>query len=161
MSSSEPMPTFHPRRLLVWASILSVVLVAGSLIGWFALGPEVRADFTGPQVATLALFVLFLVVVMFALGLSRVKATDAGLDVRNAFSRKVHPWESIDSIRFAPGDPWAFLVLSTAGTGRAHDDGERRPLLGIQASDGARSQVMAERLRTEISARRGTGSKLR
>lgn len=161
MSSSDPMPTFHPRRLLVWASVLSVVLVAGSLIGWFALGPEVRADFTGPQVATLALFVAFLVVVMFALGLSRVRATDAGLDVRNAFSRKVHPWESIDSVRFVPGDPWAYLVLSTVGTGRERDDPERRPMLGIQASDGARSQLMVDRVRAEISARQGAGSTLR
>lgn len=158
MPSTEPMPTFHPRRLLVWALVLSVLLVAGALIGWFALGAEVRADFTVPQVATLALFVVGLVAAMLALGLSKVAATDAGLEVRNAFSVKVHPWERIDSIRFVRGDPWAYLVLGTEGTGRDPDDPERRPMLGIQASDGDRSQQMVDRVRAELVTRRRADS---
>lgn len=154
MSDHHPMPTFRPRRLLLWAGVMSLVVIVAALAGWFALAADVRADFSVGQVATLGLFVLVLVMVMMSPALSHVRATDSGLDVRNAFSRRLHPWGAIVSIRFRQGDPWAYLVLSTEGTGRDPDDPERRPMLGIQASDGRRASAMVERVRSEVQTRR-------
>lgn len=133
---------FWPRRLLIWASVLSILLVAGCLIGWFALDPELRARFTVFQIVTLIVMAGILVGGMMSLGLSTVRADRDGLTIRNAISTRRLDWSDVGSIEYRLGDPWAYVVLS--GT---EDDPVRRQMMAIQTTDGDRAQRAVETLR--------------
>ncbi len=125
------------------ASVLSVVLVAASLLGWFALAPATRALFTLPQVATLVGIVFVMLGFMMSLGLSRVVVEAAGLTIRNGLRTHRVPWSRIRGFRFTEHDPWAYVLL----------DGEpdRRPLLGIQRTDHERAEAMVASLRERLA----------
>lgn len=117
---------FRPRRSLLMAGVLSAVLVLASLVGWFAMPANVRELFTVPQVLTLGFFVLFMIGLMLSIGLSYLKADEAGLRFRNGLRTHELPWPEVRGFRFTEHDPWAYVLL---------DDDVQRPLLGIQRTD--------------------------
>lgn len=121
---------------------LSVSLVAASLLGWQLTPPQIRALFTPIQIATLVFFVLLMVAIMLAVGLSVVRADRQGLRFRNGLRRHQIPWADIKAFRFRPGDPWAFVLLRT--------ELEQLPLMGIQRTDGARAHDLVADLRARL-----------
>lgn len=133
---------FLPRRLLIWASVLSFVLAAGCCIGWFALDPTIRERFTSFQIVTLLAIAGILIGGMMSLGLSTVRADSGGLKIRNAVSTRHLKWSDVGSIEYRLGDPWAYVVL--AGT---EDDPVRRQMMAIQTTDGDRAHRAVETLR--------------
>lgn len=145
---SEP-TTWYPRNLLFWALGFSVVLVALSAWGWVALGAEVRAQFTGFQIATLILFELVMIGLMMGLGTCTVTADAAGLRVRNGVRRHVLAWDDIAEIRYRHGDPWAYAIHADDP-----DDPSRTQLLGVQATDGQRCRDAVAELRQRLAAHR-------
>lgn len=153
-AASDPVPTgrvvFRPRVLLVFASVVSVLFVAACLVGWFALG-SVRAQFTGLQVGTLVLFIVWIVGLMMGLALSVVVVEDSGLVVRNGVVTRRYDFSEVRAVRYREGDPWAYLELHETGTAGEH---LRRQCLAIQRVDGARARADAVRLRDLIRARR-------
>lgn len=134
--------TYRARTLLTWAIGFSLAIAVGSVIGWFALDPDIRDRFTWFQIATLILIGLVLIGFMMGLGMSIVVADERGLTIRNAISLRRLRWEEIGEIQFRLGDPWAFAVL--AGT---EDDPVRRQMIGIQATDKERAHRAVAELR--------------
>lgn len=136
----------RPRATLLTAIVLSVVLGVGSVLLWWALGPDVRARVTPLQAGTLAFFVVFMIGFMLAVGLSYVRADDEGLTFRNGLLTHRLRWDEIDRLRYQEGDPWAFVyVVDGHPSGR-----ERFQLLGIQQTDGPRAVALVK----AVAARR-------
>ena len=128
----------HPHMLRRQAVIWTVVMGGSSVFGWFALPANVRALFTGFQVATLAFFVIVMLSIVWALGLGFVKAGPDGLLFRNGVRTRQVPWTDVVSIRYTRADHWAFVELA---------DDTDRPLLGIQRSDGPLADEQVAQLR--------------
>lgn len=140
---------WYPHNLLRWAIGFSVVLIALSLWGWYALGADIRNQFTAFQIATLIFFELVMIGLMMAMGLSTVTADDQGLTVRNLVRTTRLRWDEIAEIRFRHGDPWAYAVLNDDPI-----DPTRRMLLGVQATDGAACDQAVAELRELLAASR-------
>ncbi|SDE44285.1 PH domain-containing protein [Auraticoccus monumenti] len=141
---------FRPRVLLAFSSVVSVLFVVACLVGWYAIG-DVRSQFTGLQVGTLVLFVVWIVGLMMAMALSVVVVEESRLVVRNGVVTRRYAFSDIRAVRYREGDSWAYLELHETGTAGEH---LRRQCLAIQRVDGARSQADAARLRDLIRARR-------
>lgn len=121
----------RPRAALLTAVGLSVVLVLAATLGWVLLPANVRGLFTGPQLATLALFVLVMIAVMLGVGLSSVRADAKGLVIRNGLRVHRIPWHQVKGFRFTADDPWAYVLL--------FDDPGSRPLMALQRVDRGRA----------------------
>lgn len=118
---------FRPRRALWTAIALSAVLIVAAGLGWVLLPAEIQAQFTVPQLATLAFFVGVMVVFMMSLGLSYVRVENDQLVFRNGLRTHRLGWDQIRGFRFGENDPWAYVL--TVG------EPEQRALLGIQRTD--------------------------
>ncbi|QLQ15435.1 MAG: PH domain-containing protein [Micropruina sp.] len=134
----------RPHASLRMAISLSVSLIAASLLGWQLTPLQIRALFTPLQIATLVFFVLLMVAIMLAVGLSIVRADERGLRFRNGVRRHEIPWADVKAFRFRPGDPWAFVLLRT--------ELEQLPLMGIQRTDGQRAHDLVADLRARLEA---------
>ena len=139
----------RPRRLRVVAIVLAVVLTAATLFGWFALPKNIRVLFTPSQLATLLGLLAVLLLVMFSLAFSVVRADRDGLRFRNGLRSHTVPWDRVHKVILRRGDPWAMLLL-TPSDGRpftADLDAEKRQLMAVQYGDGASAQMGVEELR--------------
>ncbi|RCK68206.1 PH domain-containing protein [Desertihabitans brevis] len=141
----------RPRVLLVFASSVSVLFVAACLAGWSALGAELRAQFTVLQVATLLIFLAWIVGLMMAMALSVVVVDGTTVKVRNGLITRRYRTADVRAVRFRDGDPWAYLVLHETDAEGAH---RQRQLLAIQTVDRGRARDDAARLRELIRSRR-------
>ncbi len=123
----------RPRRALLMASVLSVVLVLAAALGWAAMPTDVRDLFTGPQLVTLAFFIVVMIGFMMSVGLSYVRADEAGITFRNGLRTHRLGWPEVAGFRFTENDPWAYVLT----------DGEvdQRPLLGLQRTDRERAEA--------------------
>lgn len=133
---------FRPGRLIVTAAGFSLLLIVLCAVGWIFLPPHLKAGFTGLQLATLVLILAALIFVMAALAASSVRADADGLRIRNALRTYDVPWSRVHKIMLRQGDPWAMVLLKPAD-GRPFEvdlDADKRQLMGIQRSDGARAQ---------------------
>jgi len=139
----------RPRRLRVVAIVLAVVLTAATLFGWFALPKDIRVLFTPSQLATLLGLLAVLLLVMFSLAFSVVRADRDGLRFRNGLRTHTVPWDRVHKVILRRGDPWAMLLL-TPSDGRpftADLDAEKQQLMAVQYGDGASAQMSVEELR--------------
>lgn len=136
----------RPRMVIVNCAVWTVVLVGASLLGWFALPADIRVLFTAPQVGTLLFFVAFMVAFMWTVGLSYVRADAVGLKFRNGLRSHARTWDQVEGIRYASGDPWAFVELD--------GDPDRLALLGIMRTDGRRAEALVHDLRRLHAANR-------
>ena len=96
-STPQPQPSQHheegsvePKSLsyvsvpaLLTAIILSMVLLSGALYFWWVLGPNVRAQVSLLQLATLVLFLIVMLLMVLGVGYSHVWAGDGQVVVRN------------------------------------------------------------------------------
>ncbi|MEA5054652.1 MAG: PH domain-containing protein [Propionicimonas sp.] len=121
----------RPRAALLMAVGLSVILVLATVLGWALLPGNVKELFTGPQLATLALFVLVMIAVMLGVGLSSVRADAHGLVIRNGVRTHQVPWRQVTGFRFTADDPWAYVLLC--------DEPGSRPLMALQRVDRSRA----------------------
>ena len=138
-----------PRRLRVFGLIVAAVLCVLTALGWLALPPELRAQFTVSQRLTLLALLGLLVGVIVAIAASTVRADAAGLQIRNGLRRHDVPWSRVHKIIFRSGDPWAQLLL-VPDDGQPFEvslDAEKRQLMGIQTVDGARAHAAVAELR--------------
>lgn len=142
-AASEPV-VFRPRVLLVHAAVWTVVLVLFFVLGFYAFPPEIRALFTPFQIATLAFFLLFMLGIIWVLASCYVRADAAGLTYRNGLATHRTPWPEVRGIRYRDGDPWAFVLLD--------EGGNRRALMGVMRTDGARATAAVDELRRRAVA---------
>jgi hypothetical protein len=153
----KPAFVAFPRGPRYAAIGFSAVLVVGAVIAFTALGPEVRARFTGEQIFTLVLFLVVMVTIMGALGFSSVRVQPDGLWYRNGLRSHVLPWSDVGEIQFHPGNPWPRVVLQGAS---AEGDHDLVPLMGIQGSDKKYAFAQYEALREAIAVQRQAQSGL-
>lgn len=137
---------YYPRATTLTAIGLSVVLLLAAWLGWQALPADIQELFSGVQVGTLVLFVLVMLGMMLGLGLSHVRADEAGLLIRNGLRSHRIEWQQIEGFRFTPHDPWAYVLFA--------DDPGSRPLMAVQRVDGARARRFVDELTAQWQARR-------
>lgn len=153
MSGSAPYPdqafVVRPRRLRVIAGAATIVLLAITSFGWFALPGEVRLLFTPSQRLTLLTVEAVLILGMLAAAASYVRADDQQITLRNGFRTHRIPWSRVHKIILRPGDPWGLLLLIPAD-GRPFEvdvDADKRMLMGLQAGDGDTATAAVKELR--------------
>jgi hypothetical protein len=138
-----------PRRSRIFALASTAALCVLTVVGWFALPPNVRELFTVFQLLTLLGVLALLVGVIVGVAASSVRADETGLQIRNGLRTYQIPWARVHKIIFRKGDPWAQLLLQPADGSefRVDLDAEKRSLMGIQAVDGDRARQAVEELR--------------
>ena len=149
---SEPPPLRLPARLRPFGVRLAATAMACALTVtvvtiWLAFPPEVRAEFTVFQEATLLLIGSIIFGVGFALARCRLDIDEQGLTVVNGYRTHRFEWGQVVAISLRPGNPWAVLDLS---------DGTTQSAMGIQGSDGVKARRQVRRLRALIEAHAGT-----
>ena len=138
---------------LATSVILSMILLAGALFLWYALGPEVRAQVTMPQAATLLFFVMFMLAAMLLIGYSHLWAADGEVVIRNGPFMRRHKVEDIAGLRLRKGDPWAYLLVKDPkAEGGLHKYG----VLAIQSLEGKAAGKKVRQLRRWLKANGAT-----
>lgn len=137
---------------LMTSIVLSMVLLAFAMFGWWALGPGIREQITWPQAATLLFFVFVMIAIMLSIGYSRMWAADGVVTVRNGPFLRRYPIDQIAGVRLRPGDAWSSLLIK--------DDGElrRRPMLAIQFLEGDNGKRKIVDLRKWLKANGATSA---
>lgn len=154
-----PEETPVPERLvytsgpaLLTALLLSTVLLVCGLAGWWAVGPDIRAQVTGAQVATLLFFLLLMIGIAMSLGYSRLWADEDGVTVRNGPVLRRYQLDQIAGLRLRSGDAWAYLLIKRDG------QAVKRPVLAIQQLEGAGARRKMRDLRAWLKANGATSS---
>lgn len=139
--------SYTSRATLMTAVVLSVVLLSLAMFGWYAIGPELRAQMTWPQALTLLFFVAVMIAIMLSVGYSRLWAADGQLVVRNGPILRRYPVQDIAGFRLRSGDAWSSVLLKG-------EDGQlvRKPVLAIQFLEGERAQAKVRELRRWLVA---------
>lgn len=132
--------TFRPTGVMAVAYGVVVVLVVLTIAVGTRL-PE-GAEFTTAQTATIWALIGVVAVIAHAVGRSKVRADDEGLEVVNGFRRRHVAWTDVAGISMNPGAPWPTLVTR---------DDERIILFAIQGSDGSAAREAVVWLRGHCS----------
>lgn len=143
---SEPaLPrTWRPFGVRMAGTALGAALLLFCVVAWFALPPDIRAEFSVFQRLTLVVMGLLAFAVWFALVRSRLVATEQGLVVVNGYRRRELDWAQVVAIHLPRGAPWAVLDLA---------DGNTCATLAIQGSDGAHARRALAEVRALIDRR--------
>lgn len=136
---------FRPRVLPMIATTMALSLVAVFTVVWVELAT--KSEFTPFQIATLIVFALVILWILYRMATLRLTAYDDRLEIRNVFRSYDLEWARIRALRFTAGDPW--LQLFDA-------EGNRIGVLAIQSADGARASVAAREL-AGVARARGAG----
>ncbi len=133
---------FRPLGVRVAVAVLGLLLLAVTAIVWVRLPPEVQAQFTVFQKATVIGIGVALGVCAHALARSRLDADAGGLTVVNGYRTRRFEWSQVLAVTLRPGSPWAELDLS---------DGTNVAAMGIQGSDGVRATRQVRQLRLLVA----------
>lgn len=131
--------TFRPLGVRIAVYAFATVLLGTVLAIWVAFPPEVRAQFTFFQRATVVFFGLAAAACGYALARSRVVARLDSVTVVNGYKTRRFEWNEIVAIALPTGSPWATIDLS---------DGTSVAVMGIQGSDGARATADVRSIRS-------------
>jgi hypothetical protein len=127
--------TYRPggTRIIAYGVAVVILVVA------FAIGAALPENivFTGSQIGTLVVIYLGIVVGLHGIARSHVRASDAGLEIRNGYRTHAIAWSEIRGISMPPGAPWPTLL---------HGDDERIMLFALQRSDGPRTAKAVDEL---------------
>lgn len=156
-TESSGAPTVAPRLAftsvpaLLTSLVLSVTLFISVLYGWYAIGPEIRAQISGIQAITLLVVALGMLAILMSIGYSRLYADERGVVIRNGPVRRKFSVDQVAGIRLRDGDPWAYLLVK-------NDEGgvRRRAVLAIQQLEGARGKRKITQVRRWLKANGAT-----
>lgn len=149
-SAGQEVLIFRPHRLRITATVIAFALCAVTAVGWLALPLSLRQTFTPFQRITLLAVLATMLTVVAAMAACSVRADAQGLTLRNGFRVHHIAWDRVHQILLRRGDPWAMVLIKPAdGSPFEVDlDAEKRPAMGIQASDGERAkQAVADLIR--------------
>jgi hypothetical protein len=137
--SDLPLPrTYRPLGVRIAIVVLGSLLLLVTVVMWLAFPPEIRAQFTSLELATVIFLGLLFYAGGYALARSRVVAREDGLVVVNGYRKRRFEWNEILAVSLRAGSPWAVLDLS---------DGTSVPAMGIQGSDGTRAVAQVREVR--------------
>ena len=129
--------SYRPLGIRIATAGAAVVLTAAMVFLWLMLPREVQDAFTVFDRLTLLFFWAVVLGVLFGLYRSAAIAEDDGLTVVNGYRRHWYPWAEIVRVSLLPDRPWASIDL---------DDGDTKPVIAIQGSDGDRAVRSAREL---------------
>jgi Bacterial PH domain len=140
--ADRPAPVIYqvrPRKMIILAGIAAFVVVGVSVLAGLLLkdvneGVTFR---TFDQVGLIGIGVVLAAAIMTT-ARPRLRATGAGLWVRNMLGDKFFPWGLIIRVAYPPNAPWAQLQLP---------DDEIHPVMAIQALDRGRAVRALEEVR--------------
>ncbi len=142
-----PLPrTWRPLGPRIAAAVFAIILVGAFAWLWINFDDQTKAAVNVFERATVVGFILLGIALLNALARSRVVASEDGLDVVNGYRTRHFAWSEIVAVRFPQGAPWPHLDLG---------DDVRVSMVGIQASDGARTATAVRELRALYAARHG------
>ncbi|NLE98698.1 MAG: hypothetical protein GX596_12040 [Propionibacterium sp.] len=155
MTAEEPQSGV-PKRIsyvslpaLVTGIVLTAILMAGALAVWWALGPEIRAQVSWIQAATLLFFVVFMMGVMLMIGYSHLWAENGKIVIRNGPVLRKIDVEDVAGLRLRKGDAWAYLLVKDP---ERPGSVQRRAVLAIQSLEGKRAEKKVRELRNWLKA---------
>jgi ABC-type nickel/cobalt efflux system permease component RcnA len=120
------------------AALGAVCLTTVMLVMWFAFTADVRASFKVVEVATLVLFLLSALVMLYAIGRTQVEYDDERIRIRNGFRQHELAWTQVDEMRLDPGMAW--VTMRTR-------EGRRVFVMAVQSSDGSRAMAQLRQMR--------------
>ncbi|MFT3887181.1 MAG: hypothetical protein QM713_03325 [Arachnia sp.] len=153
MPEQQPVPerlSYTSPPALMTAVVLSMVLLAFAMFGWWQLGPEIRSQVTWAQGGTLLFFVLFMIFVMLSVGYSRLWASGDEVVVRNGPLIRRYRVDQIAGVRLRSGDAWSSLLIKRDG------ELKRQAVLAIQFLEGPSGQRKVVELRRWLVERGAT-----
>jgi hypothetical protein len=121
---------YRPFGIRIATAAAAVVLTAAMVFLWLMLPSEVQDAFTVFERLTLVFFLVVVLAVLFGLYRSVAIADGDGLTVVNGYRRHWYPWAEVVRVSLLPHRPWATIDLA---------DGDTKPLIAIQGSDGDRA----------------------
>jgi hypothetical protein len=129
----------RPRKVRVLASIGALIFVAAFTVVAVLLRntPTGVYFYLSDQIAMIGIGVLLACgALLFAR--PRVRADEAGIEVRNMLGSRRYDWSDIEQVSFPDGSAWARLELP---------DDEYVPILAVQAIDGDHAVTAMRELR--------------
>ncbi len=144
----------RPRKVLIsaWVGAVGVVALFVTVAVVLRAVPTGVLFRVADQVAMVVLGLLIAGGVLL-LARPRVRADDAGIEVRNILATRYLPWELVERVAFPDGASWARLDLP---------DDEYLAVLAIQAVDGQRAVEAIQELRrlhrSAVGQHRGDGA---
>jgi hypothetical protein len=132
-----------------WVAWIAALILVGVMTG---VAIVLRQSTTGVYFRTadqvaLVLLGVFMAAGVLLLTLARVRADEAGVEVRNVLITRRLPWTEVLAVSFPDGQRWARLELP---------DDEYLSLTAIQLVDGRHAVVAMDRLRALHRAAVGT-----
>lgn len=129
----------RPRKITILAAIAAFVVIAVSVVAGLLLkdvdeGVSFR---TADQIGTIGIGVVLAAAIMTT-ARPRLRATNAGLWIRNVLGDKFFAWNMIIKVAYPPNSPWAQLQLP---------DDEVHPVMAIQSLDRGRAVRALEQVR--------------
>lgn len=144
--------TWRPLGPRMVAPVFGVILVGAFAFLWVNFDDATREGVNIWQRLTMFAIIGAALALLNAIGRSRITADDDALTIVNGYRKRVLAWNEVGPVRFPQGAPWPHIDLG---------DGERLPMMGIHASDGARAARSIRELRAVVDAHRPAGSQPR
>ena len=132
---------YRPLGIRLMAGMMGTLLVGALVVIWMAMPASVREQFNIEQRITLLLIFGAMLVFLFGIARSAIKADADGLRIVNVYRVRRLEWAQVVHIRLQPGDPWAVLDV---------DDGTTIKAMAIQGSDGRRARRATAQLRALV-----------
>ncbi len=132
---------FRPFGVRIAVFIFGGLLVLTLLGIGLSFSSATRHSFDATQIITLLGIFGGILAVLYALGRSRIDATDAGLVVVNGYKKRAMEWSEVISLALRPGAPWVVMDLA---------NGTAISAMGIQGSDGKRAKRQFAELRALV-----------
>jgi hypothetical protein len=132
---------YRPLGIRLMAAAMGTLLVAALAGIWVAMPASVREQFNIGQRITLLLIFGAMLVFLYGIARSAIRADADGLRIVNVYRVRRLEWAQVVHIRLQPGDPWAVLDV---------DDGTTVKAMAIQGSDGRRARRATAHLRALV-----------
>jgi hypothetical protein len=137
---TPPLPTvWRPRRALIVAYTVAVVMVVGSVV----LAVLLPHPFQLPDKVGVVAFGCLVAGILHLLGRCRVEADSRGVTVVNALRTHRYEWPELIDVTLTEGEPWPKLDLA---------DGSSVGAMGIQGSEKRRARLAVSELQALIHA---------
>ena len=145
--TAPPLPkTWRPLGPRIVAVPFGLILVGAFVWLWLRFDDETKAGVSLWQRLTVIGLIGLGLAMLHAMARSRVTATEQGLEIVNGYRKRSLAWADAGTFRMPQGAPWPHLEFA---------DESRLSLLGIQNSDGRRTEIAVRELRVLFAERVG------
>lgn len=135
--------TWRPLGVRLAGTFFTVLLFLVCAAVWLAFDAEVRDAFSATEKGMMLALGVGVVVIVYALGRSRLTVDGDRVTVVNGYRRRELARAEVVALSLPRGAPWAVLDLG---------NGTTIPVMGIQSSDGPRAQVAVRDARAALTA---------